>query len=374
MLPAIGADLSEVCEVRSMSLLIAAHACRWPELRIPFVIDQTAFPSGSANSQIVNNAITAMNNQGGTRLFPRIRQSDYVEFRAASSSCTSPVGRQGGCQPVRCNVGSSFGTGSVMHEICHAIGFYHEHQRPDRDDFLSVDEQDPNYTGVNHDERDDAVVVDNYDFGSIMHYGIGGPISLKSGVPPPSGVVIGQRNVLSAGDIQALKDMKSGMYLGSTYDKSGAAVIDVQSTSTPVAVAQGELKKIIIPNYRFWWLSYGSREWTTAPRGTNVVVVYRERGTRNINWACYKDPTVTLPRFLGNEYDKCDSSVLRVRGVNGYVQVSKGETKRVPISSRNFEWLCGDSRESSVAPPRTNVVMVTRASRGRDVIWACYRE
>ena len=42
-----------------------------------------------------------------------------------------------------------------MHEIAHAIGFYHEHQRPDRGDFVTATH--PNFAPL---ELDDFTIVD----------------------------------------------------------------------------------------------------------------------------------------------------------------------------------------------------------------------
>ena len=52
-------------------------------------------------------------------------------------SCCSNVGRVGGAQTLV--LGSGCGVfGIVLHEIGHAIGFWHEQSRPDRDDFVEV--------------------------------------------------------------------------------------------------------------------------------------------------------------------------------------------------------------------------------------------
>jgi len=51
--------------------------------------------------------------------------------------CYSYIGRQGGAQSL--SIGTSCETvGIVEHEIMHALGFYHEHSRPDRDDHVII--------------------------------------------------------------------------------------------------------------------------------------------------------------------------------------------------------------------------------------------
>lgn len=52
-------------------------------------------------------------------------------------SCASAIGKQGGRQTIHigkdCRV-----IGTVEHETMHALGFIHEHSRPDRDKYLDV--------------------------------------------------------------------------------------------------------------------------------------------------------------------------------------------------------------------------------------------
>ena len=67
---------------------------------------------------------------------------------------------------MRCNVAQRT-FGNVMHEIGHAMGLFHEHQRPDRNDFVRV-----TGTGVNFDRQTShgVAAIGRYDLGSIMHY------------------------------------------------------------------------------------------------------------------------------------------------------------------------------------------------------------
>ena len=59
-----------------------------------------------------------------------------------------------------------------MHEIGHALGFWHEQQRPDRDDVITILWDHLNYYKSQYMKRP---VLDDfelqYDIDSVMHYG-----------------------------------------------------------------------------------------------------------------------------------------------------------------------------------------------------------
>ena len=103
-------------------------------------------------------------------------ESDYVEYNNKHRSCYSYIGKVGGNQIV--NVFSdrtawcSFQT--IVHEIGHAIGFWHEQSRPDQDNYVQINLYNV-YNGYQHNfmKRTNTEVDSQgseYDYGSIMHY------------------------------------------------------------------------------------------------------------------------------------------------------------------------------------------------------------
>lgn len=102
-------------------------------------------------------------------------QTNFVHI-ANSTGNNSMVGMVGGEQFININ---SWGTQfTIVHELMHCLGFYHEQQRPDRDTYVQVNcanvQGGCNGTVFNNNfsllSALSTLVYGNYDFDSVMHY------------------------------------------------------------------------------------------------------------------------------------------------------------------------------------------------------------
>jgi hypothetical protein len=111
---------------------------KWPQGRIPFIICDTYTP---ADKGIILAAIAEWETKTCVRFIPKTASDvDYVEITpddGSESYCYSYVGRIGGRQLMKM-FGECLRVAAMIHELGHAIGFNHEHERPDRDDFVNI--------------------------------------------------------------------------------------------------------------------------------------------------------------------------------------------------------------------------------------------
>uniref|UniRef100_A0A8B9LFG2 Metalloendopeptidase n=1 Tax=Astyanax mexicanus TaxID=7994 RepID=A0A8B9LFG2_ASTMX len=134
-----------------------------------------------------------------------------IIFSLSPLRCYSSVGRTGGKQVVSLSTRGCVYHGIVQHELNHALGFYHEHTRSDRDRYVTINWQNIDPTmQYNFNKENTNNLNTPYDYSSVMHYGktaftING---LNTITPiPDASVQIGQRVDLSVIDIQRINTL-----------------------------------------------------------------------------------------------------------------------------------------------------------------------
>ncbi|XP_071951076.1 bone morphogenetic protein 1 homolog isoform X2 [Antedon mediterranea] len=180
----------------------------WPNAEIPYLISQMF---DNKTETLIRQAISTYETHTCLRFVPRTNQTDYAFFSVGEGCCSS-VGRTGGKQIV--SIGTGCDTiGTILHEIGHLVGFWHEQSRPDRDEHVTINTDNMLLHDTTQFHKQSVFQINSfdqgYDYGSIMHYGayyftINGQ---KTITPNDEHEVIGQRERLSKGDILQLNIM-----------------------------------------------------------------------------------------------------------------------------------------------------------------------
>ncbi|XP_023214187.1 astacin-like metalloprotease toxin 5, partial [Centruroides sculpturatus] len=145
----------------------------WSGKSIPYEIEKELL-TYETFKRLINEAIMQFERNTCVRFVKRTNEKNYVRiFRGPG--CFAHIGRNKGVQILSLARGC-WNLGSVVHELNHVVGFYHEQNRPDRDEYIkvfweniktSLDQTFNFLKFAPHRMR----ILNEFDYNSIMLYG-----------------------------------------------------------------------------------------------------------------------------------------------------------------------------------------------------------
>ncbi|CAI5448992.1 unnamed protein product [Caenorhabditis angaria] len=220
--------------IRGVSVKASSYN-RWENNIIPYFISPQYT---SQQKAVLLSSIRYFEQVSCFKFIERSNQRDYI-FIVPLDGCYSYVGKIGGRQTLSLAI-DCIADYIIWHELMHAIGFEHEHQRPDRDSFIRVDYQNviPNQL-INFDKLSSNLVdfPDNYDYKSIMHYDgyafgkvdQARRIRLATMTPLRNGIKLDDNTRFSATDIRKLNRLGKCRSVGTNAISGSRDCVDAYS-------------------------------------------------------------------------------------------------------------------------------------------------
>lgn len=143
---------------------------KWPNGRIPYVISNQY---NDRERAVLARSFQAYHDKTCVRFVPRTAVDNDYLYIGKIDGCYSDVGRAGGRQELSLDNGC-LQYDTAIHELMHSVGFYHEHERWDRDEHITI-----LWHNIDREAYDQFGKVDLaessyygqlYDYYSIMHY------------------------------------------------------------------------------------------------------------------------------------------------------------------------------------------------------------
>ncbi|KAK3719747.1 hypothetical protein QZH41_011022 [Actinostola sp. cb2023] len=191
----------------------------WTGARVPYMFGSVS----SVVQSVFEAAISDFERDTCIRFVPRTTERNYIyvvsegdgqsSHSLSVSRCWSAIGKSLGRQKLSLGRGCE-SKGIVIHELMHALGFFHEQSRHDRDNYVTIywgnikPGMQLNFQKYPHGQVD--TLNEPYDYASIMHYpqfafsrnGQKTIAPIRLGV-----IIIGQRQGLSKVNIQQINKL-----------------------------------------------------------------------------------------------------------------------------------------------------------------------
>ena len=138
----------------------------WPNGVVPYIFDRQL---DGARRQVFLEAARHWEAVAPVAFVPHTGEDDWIVVQPQRESGGRATVGMGGFGPGIVALGPDAGIRVALHELGHTLGMHHEHNRPDRDQYVTVDRR-----GQTDDIafliREETLSCTAYDFGSVMHY------------------------------------------------------------------------------------------------------------------------------------------------------------------------------------------------------------
>lgn len=185
---------------------------RWTDrvegvVQIPYTYQSGSFSSTEQSK--IEQAIRDLEDAAGVIKFVKKTNEPNYILVLSDRGCYSYVGNvRRGPQKLSLQKGGCVHHGVIQHEFIHALGFYHEQSRPDRDQYVTINNGNIRAGAENNfKERSNSNTLGTpYDYQSVMHYGA--TYFTNNGRPTittKTGEKIGQRKGATDSDLEKIR-------------------------------------------------------------------------------------------------------------------------------------------------------------------------
>jgi hypothetical protein len=186
------------------------HVSPWPGGTVPFRFDANVNATQRLQAEA---AMAIIESLAQVDFIVRTSQSAFLHIQSGTANFSTTIGYSGSAETIELFNWNT--QGIVIHELMHALGFYHEQCRTDRNSYVTIVTANIE-PGTEHNFAIAAgsTRLGPYDFGSLMHYSRCALTVCGSCTPGCETILapghedeIGQRSAVSALDAHGIRSL-----------------------------------------------------------------------------------------------------------------------------------------------------------------------